>query len=179
MSCVSECDQGLLNHALINCNQYKLAGTAKIIIGECGTTLPDPTDVAAIQALISAGLAKKIVNINFQIPASSPVSIDNPVGDGPAQRVISADRTATFTDPNVLPENVDFYNGLNNGKTIGWILTRGANSKQITYIEPEGGITTYTDIIDGAKTEIKTFQGTFFWQSLRMPAIYNMIADPF
>jgi hypothetical protein len=181
MGCVtSYCDDGTLPvHSLNYCDIYKLGGTANIIIGACGTTLPDPTDTVAIAALVAAGSARKIQKINFTIPASAPINIDNPVGDGPAQKVINADRTAVFTDPNVSPENVDFYNTLNNGKAIGWILAKGSNSGQLTYIEPEGGITVYSDLVDPTKTELKTFQGTFFWQDLEMPAVYTMVGDPF
>ena len=69
MACVSYCDSSLLDHNLVNCNEYKLGGVSAILVGACGTELVNPSDETEVQALISAGTAKLIEDIRFALPA--------------------------------------------------------------------------------------------------------------
>jgi hypothetical protein len=67
MACVSYCDSSLLDHNLVNCNEYKLGGVSAILVGACGTELVDPSDEVEVQALIDAGTAKLIEDIRFAV----------------------------------------------------------------------------------------------------------------
>ena len=87
MGCVSYCDSSLLDHNLVNCNDYKLGGVSAILVGACGTELVDPSDAVEVQALIDAGTAKIIEDIRFALPAGSPVTVDSPIGCGTSIRI--------------------------------------------------------------------------------------------
>ena len=108
MACVSYCDSSLLDHNLVNCNEYKLGGVSAIIVGACGTELVNPSDESAIETLLLAGTAKLIEDIRFALPAGSPVTVDSPIGCGTAIR-INEDRTATLYDANVDDETLLFF----------------------------------------------------------------------
>ena len=95
MACVSYCDSSLLDHNLVNCNEYKLGGVSAIIVGACGTELAEPDNSTEVQALLAAGTAKLIEDIRFALPAGSPVTVDSPIGCGTSIR-INEDRTATL-----------------------------------------------------------------------------------
>ena len=87
MACVSYCDSSLLDHNLVNCNEYKLGGVSAILVGACGTELVNPEDEVEVQALIDAGTAKLIEDIRFALPAGSPVTVDSPIGCGTPIRI--------------------------------------------------------------------------------------------
>jgi hypothetical protein len=42
MGCVSYCDVSLLEHNLVECNEYKLGGVSAIIVGACNVTVANP-----------------------------------------------------------------------------------------------------------------------------------------
>lgn len=171
MACVSYCDESLLSHNLINCNEYKLGGVSSIIVGSCGTTLADPSDATEIQALLDAGTARQIDDIRFALPAGSPVTVDSPIGCGTSIR-INEDRTATLFDANVTDENVDFWDDVNN-RRIAWILAYSCDSGKVIYINPSVGITTSAQfIIPEQNNELQRFEVVFSWRSKSIPAQY-------
>ena len=168
MACVSYCDSSLLDHNLVNCNEYKLGGVSAIIVGACGTELVNPSDEAAVDALLIAGTAKLIEDIRFALPAGSPVTVDSPIGCGTAIR-INEDRTATLFDANVTDENNTFWNDVNN-RRIAWILAYMCDSGKVIYINPPVGITTSANfILPEQNNELQRYEVTFSWRDKNIP----------
>ena len=172
MSCVSYCSTGLLEHNLVDCNNYKLGGVSAIIVGKCGTILADPSDTEVLASLLASGDAQMIQDIRFALPAGSPVTVDSPVGCGVPIR-INEDRTATLYDANVTDENVAFFNDLNNQR-VAWILAYLCDSGKVIYIDPPQGIVTSAQlIIPEQNNELQRFEATFSWRDKNMPFQYD------
>jgi len=178
MGCVSYCDSSLLDHNLVNCNEYKLGGVSAILVGACGTELVDPSDATEVQDLIDAGTAKLIEDIRFALPAGSPVTVDSPIGCGTPIR-INEDRTATLYDANVTDENNTFWNDVNN-RRIAWILAFLCDSGTVIYINPNVGITTSANfIIPEQNNELQRYEVTFSWRDKNIPSQYPAPAGIF
>jgi hypothetical protein len=163
MACVSYCDSSLLDHNLVNCNEYKLGGVSAILVGACGTELVDPSDEVEVQALM---------------PAGSPVTVDSPIGCGTPIR-INEDRTATLYDANVTDENNTFWNDVNN-RRIAWVLAFMCDSGKVIYIDPPVGITTSANfILPEQNNELQRYEVTFSWRDKNIPAQYDAPAGIF
>lgn len=172
MACVDYCGDGLLDHGLIECDEYKLGGISQVIIGSCGTELTDPSDATEIQALLDAGTAKLLQNLRMSLPAGSPVTVDSPVGCGTTLR-INEDRTATIFDANVTNSNVEFYNDLNNRK-IAWLLMYLCDSDRVIYVNPPQAIVTSVSlVVPEQNNELQRFEGTFAWRDKNAPLQYD------
>jgi len=178
MACVSYCDSSLLDHNLVNCNEYKLGGVSAIIVGACGTELVNPEDEAALEALLLNGTAKLIEDIRFALPAGSPVTVDSPIGCGTPIR-INEDRTATLFDANVTDENNTFWNDVNN-RRIAWILAYMCDSGKVIYIDPPQGLTTSANfILPEQNNELQRYEVTFSWRDKNIPTQYEAPAGIF
>lgn len=104
----------LPEHQQVACNDYAVGGISAAALVECDqTVITDFSNATQWQAAIAAGLVKVIKGIKAQIPAASPVLVDNTVGCGAAQIIIGMDNTATWTDANVLGANDDLYAKVN------------------------------------------------------------------
>jgi hypothetical protein len=172
MACVSYCSSGLLDHSLIDCDEYKLGGISQLVIGACGTALTDPSSGTEIEALLTAGTAKLVQNVRMALPAGSPVTVDSPVGCGTTIR-INEDRTATMFDANVLNDNVEFYNSLN-GDKVAWMLMYLCDSDKVVYVNPPQGIVTSAQfIIPEQNNELQRFESTFSWRDKNIPLQYD------
>ena len=178
MACVSYCDTSLLEHNLVNCNEYKLGGVSAIIVGACGTDLVNPSDEAAIETLLLAGTARLIEDIRFALPAGSTVTVDSPIGCGTPIR-INEDRTATLYDANVTDENNLFWNDVNN-RRVAWILAYMCDSGKVIYIDPPQGLTTSANfILPEQNNELQRYEVTFSWRDKNIPAQYDAPAGVF
>lgn len=178
MACVSYCDTSLLDHNLVNCNDYKLGGISAMIIGACGTELVDPSDATEVEALIAAGTAILVQDIRMAVPAGSPITVDSPIGCGTAIR-INEDRTATMFDANVTDENNAFYNDLNNRK-ISFFMAYLCDSDKVLYCTAPVGITTSANfIVPEQNNELQRYEVTFSWRNKDIPAQYNAPAGVF
>jgi hypothetical protein len=178
MGCVSYCDSSLLEHNLVDCNEYKLGGVSAIIVGACNTTLADPSDAAEVQAFLTTGDARLIEDIRFALPAGSPVTVDSPIGCGTPIR-INEDRTATLYDANVTDENNLFWNDVNN-RRVGWILAYMCDSGKVIFIDPPVGITTSANfILPEQNNELQRYEVTFSWRDKDIPTQYDAPAGIF
>ena len=178
MACVSYCDVSLLEHDLVQCNEYKLGGVSAVIIGACGTELSNPSDAAQIESLLDSGLARLIQDIRFSLPAGSPITVDSPIGCGTSIR-INEDRTATLYDANVTDNNSGFYNDINQRK-ISWILAYLCDSDKVIYITANAGITTSVAfIIPEQNNELQRYEATFSWRNKSIPYQYDAPAGIF
>jgi hypothetical protein len=172
MACVSYCAGTLPDHSLINCDEYVLGGISQLIIGDCGTTLADPSDAVEVEALLAAGTAKLIQNVRMSLPAGSPITVDSPVGCGTTLR-INEDRTATIFDANVLNANSEAYNDLNNRK-IAWLLMYLCDSDKVVYVNPPQAIQlSISQIIPEQNNELQRYEGTFSWRDKNIPLQYD------
>jgi hypothetical protein len=173
-NCISYCDEGLLPHELVNCNDFALGGGTEMILFDCGAEPADPTDGSDIQAKLDAGTAIKIAgNIKFTLPEASPITVD-PVSGCSTEETINYDRTLEMVDSNVTPDNVDFYNLLLS-KRFGAILFLECDALRTTFISPKGGITTQANrLFPELNTELQTFAVNFAWRSKTMPTIHTL-----
>lgn len=172
MACVSFCETNLLDHDLISCGEYKLGGVSAIIVGACGTELPDPSDENEINSLLQTQQAILIQDIRFALPAGSPITVDSPVGCGSPIR-INEDRTATLYDANVTDLNNLFWNDVNNRK-VSWILAYMCDSGKVIYITAPVGITTSANfILPEQNNELQRYEVTFSWRNKSIPAQYD------
>lgn len=173
-NCISYCDSGLLQHELINCDDFALGGGTQMILFDCGAEPTDPEDGDEIQALIDEEKAVLIAgNIKFTMPEASPITVD-PRSGCSTEVTINYDRTLEMTDSNVTPENVDFYNLLLT-KKFGAILFFECGALRTTFISPQGGIvTTANRIFPELNNDVQTFSVVFSWRSKLMPTIHSI-----
>lgn len=101
-------------HQQVTCNDYAVGGISSAALVECGqTTITDFANATQWTAAIANGAAIPLFDIKGEVPAASPVLVDNPLGCGAPQILIGMDNTATWTDSNVLAGNDDMYAKLN------------------------------------------------------------------
>jgi len=173
-NCISYCDGELLEHSIVNCDNFFAGGGTQMILFNCGSEPADPTDGAEIQALLDSGEARKIAgNIRFTMPEASPITVD-PVDGCSTEITINFDRTLEVTDFNVTADNVDFYNDLN-GRRFGAALLLECAAERTTFISPPSGITTQADRnFPEFNTELQSFSVVYSWRSKQMPTIHDL-----
>jgi hypothetical protein len=171
-NCISYCDEGLIPHELVNCDDFALGGGTQMILFDCGAEPADPTDGEDIQSKLDAGTAQRIQgNIKFTMPEASPITVD-PVSGCSTEKTINYDRTLEMTDYNVTPNNVDFYNLLLS-KRFGAILFLECDAQRTTFISPAGGIETQSNrLFPELNNELQSFSVVFSWRSKLMPTIH-------
>lgn len=104
----------LPDHQQVDCNDYSPGGIPSAALIECDqTTITDFTNATQWNAAIANGSAKLLLNIKGEIPAASPIMVDNPVGCGADQIINGMTNTATWTDANVSGNNDSLYASLN------------------------------------------------------------------
>jgi len=104
----------LPTHQQVTCNDYAVGGISALAFIECDqTTLTDYTNGTQWTSAIANGSVKLVSDIKGEVPAASPVLIDNVTGCGAAQILIGMDNTATWQDSNVNGSNDDLYAKLN------------------------------------------------------------------
>jgi hypothetical protein len=173
-NCLSYCDEELLAHEIVNCDEFFAGGGTQMILFSCGSEPADPTDGAEINGLLASGNARKIAgNIKFTMPESSPITVD-PTDGCSTEITINYDRTLEVIDYNVTADNVDFYNDLN-GRRFGAALLLECDAQRTTFINPKGGITTAADrIFPETNGELQNFAVTYSWRSKSMPTIHEL-----
>lgn len=172
MGCIiNYCSEGFGEHTQNNCDEVLLGGASAVIIGQCGTTLADPSDEAEIQALLDAGTAVQINSVRVDLPAGSPVTIDSPIGCGTTKR-INEDRTLNMYDSNVNNANSEFYNSLNQSR-IAWILVYLCDSDSVLFINPSGVIQASVQfIVPPQNNDIQRYETVLSWRDKNIPLTY-------
>lgn len=167
MGCINyNCIDPLGEHTLNTCGVERQGGASALVLFECGSLPTDATDGAEINALIAAGEAYLIKNVNVSYGAASPIEIDSNVPCQP-QKVINYDREGALVDSNVNAANVEFYNKIFAGRVFGGaIIFECGNeddpkakyiSKSITF--------TGSDVLPNTDGEWQRFEATFKWKS--------------
>lgn len=167
MGCVNyNCIDPLGTHTLNACGIERQGGASAAVLFECGSLPTDPTDGAEINALISAGEAYLIRNVNISYEAASPVEIESNIPCQPA-KVINYDRTGRLIDTNVNEQNVVFYNKIFAGRVFGGMIIFECGNEddpKAKYIDKS--ITfTGSDLLPSTDSEWQRFEATFKWKS--------------
>lgn len=106
----------LPTHQQIDCNDFAVGGISAIALLECDHTITNFSNATQWNTNLANGNAKLILNIKGELPAASPVTVDNPVGCGSEQITLGFNNTITWRDSNVLASNDDLYAALNQRK---------------------------------------------------------------
>jgi len=112
----NNCNYGcasLPTHQQVVCNDYAVGGISAVATLECDHTITDFTNATQWNTNIASGKVKLFLGVKGEIPAPSPVQVDNPIGCGAAQILSGMDNTATWRDSNVNASNDDLYAKLN------------------------------------------------------------------
>ena len=129
------CSVILGSHEQVDCQDYPLGGSDQLLLLEPDHSITDFSDAAQLLAAIAAGEATLIKGISAEIPEGSPVTEDNPVACGSDTIMVNKDRTILFTDANVTPANVTFYDNLED-KLMGAVLYE-CEEDRITVIDED------------------------------------------
>lgn len=170
------CSTPLLTHYLNNCGEELLAGGSGMILFDASATTLDPSNGTQILADVAAGRAVLIDNVKIGIDDASPVQIDSNIVGG-TQQLVTYNRSGTIIDANVSNVNVDFYNGVFNGRIFarGLIYLKGTEESSQTlayYIDRPINFTGDMPIKNNNDDTIK-FTGKFAWRKKTMAALPN------
>lgn len=168
MGCISyNCTDPIGEHTMNDCGTERQGGASAALLFACGSLPTDPTNGIEINALIAAGNAWKIENVNVSYEAASPVTIDSNVPCQPPV-LINYDRTGTLVDTNVNENNVEFYNNVFSGKRKfgGMLIIECGNEDdpKAKYIDKTISWTG-SDIMPNNNSEWQRFEAAFSWKT--------------
>lgn len=169
------CQTSLQPHEQVQCSDYNPGGITQMIVFSPDNTVTDFTDAAQIQAAIDTNQAWQFRDIQADIPAPSPKTINNPVTNVPS--TTGYDRTVNVFDWNTTANNVDLYDLLNRYTTTDVLLYEILNDGvgRVTHInEDQFGIQfdiNRTVPLDNAT--FQQFEGTLAWSKFDQPAIID------
>ena len=164
------CDD-LLDHQLnALCGEPILGGAKNLVFLDCDHQLTNPSSGTQINAEVAAGRARLVKNVTFDIPRASATKIESPIACSP-DVIVNYDRTFNLVDGNVNDDNIDFYNVLISGRSIGGLIIQECGADQVTWIDDE--IVFEGDrILPKTNKEFQRFEVTGSWLSKTMPHIY-------
>lgn len=161
------------------CGEFFLGGISGILLTRCDIVIADPSDANEVQTLIDDGDAVLILGIQGQIDTPSGVSVTSYISCVP-DIPVTYDRTVTFADRNVTPENVTFYNSINasNGWTNGGALLYQCDAQRVLYVDApmrlSGGL-----ITPPQNNEMQRFEWTLTYRDQDDPTIHSAPAGIF
>lgn len=161
--------------SIVNCGAPIASGFSNAIILECDHQVTDASDATQVQAEIDAGRAKLVKNIKAGINKASAEQTDPTTSCG-VENLTTYNRAGIFKDFNVSENNIDFYNRLASGRSIGGLIlfeceTDGYPEK-VTFIDKEIRFTGDRVVADTNKTP-QVFDMDFAWKSLQMPTQHD------
>lgn len=174
LTCINyNCQDELGAQRLNDCGYERQGGAANILLIECGFSLANPSSGTEINALVTAGNAQLIRNINFSYDYASAVEVDSNVPCS-ASRVANYDREATLIDRNVNQQSVTFYDTIFKGRRFsGILLFECGNEDQLKVRYINAVITASgSDRFPNNNNDFQDFKATFKWRSLTMAALY-------
>jgi hypothetical protein len=173
-TCINyNCQDELGAHLLNNCGYERQGGAANLLLIECGATLSAITAVA-INALVSAGNAVWVKNINVSWDYAAPVEADSNVPCQPS-RIVNYNRAGTWVDRNVNSSNVNFYNSIFKGRRFSGMLIFECGNEDDPKVHHIDAVVTVSgsNKLPNNNNEFQDFKADFKWQSLYMPSIHN------
>lgn len=168
-NCQDELGAQLLN----NCGYERQGGSSQLILIECGSVLSTMT-AAAINALVTAGNAVIVKNVNVSYDYASPIEVDSNVPCQPS-RIVNYDREGMWVDRNVNSSNVNFYNSIFKGRKFGGMVIVECGNEDDPKVKYIDAVITASgsDRLPNNNNEFQDFKVTFKWKSLNMPSISN------
>lgn len=116
-SCNYNCAE-LPDHLQVDCSEYSLGGVSAFATLDCDHTISDFTSAEEWETNIASGLAKIYKGVKGEVPNSSPVQVDNPIGCGAQQVLLGLDNVLNIKDSNTNTTNDDLYAKLNKQRLI-------------------------------------------------------------
>lgn len=176
-NCVNyNCEDDLGEHTLNDCGEELLGGVKDTILLECDHTITDPSNATQVQANIDSGKATLLKNVQYEMPAASPVLVDSTVACS-TQKVARYERTLNYIDGNVNDANIDFYNEVNSTRSFGGVILHECAADQITWIDEEVRFQG-SRIIPNNNNEFQTFTGIGSWETAPDNVDGNIYATP-
>lgn len=175
LTCINyNCQDELGAQRLNDCGYERQGGAANILLIECGYSLANPSSGAEINALITAGNAQLLRNVNFSYDYASPIEADSNVPCSPA-RVVIYEREAVLTDRNVNAQNITFYDTIFKGRRFSGVLVFECGNEDQQKVRYISAIITASgsDRFPNNFTDFQDIKATFKWKSLNMPALYS------
>lgn len=167
-----DCNDPLGTHVPNDCGEELLAGVSGMVLLECNTQLTSASSASQINAEISAGRARLLLNLKVGIDAPSPIEIESNVAGG-TTKLVTYDRTLNLIDGNVSSSNISFYDGVFGGRVFGGAILylvgteESTVGEQVYYINSAinftGGLT-----IPNNNNEFMTFNGVAKWRGKTM-----------
>jgi hypothetical protein len=174
-NCINyNCDEEIGEHTLNDCGYERQGGASAILLLECGETLTDPSSGSEINALIAAGGATLITEVNVSYDRASAVLVDSNIPNRP-QRVVNYDRTGTLIDRNVNAQNTGFYDKIFTGRQFGGAVIFEAGNEDQPQVKFINSVLTFngSDRVPNTTNEFQDYEGSFQWKSLTMPSVHS------
>lgn len=156
-------------HTPNNCGEELLGGGSGVLLLECNHQLTDASNTGLINIEIAAGRATLIKGVKVGINLPSPIKVDSNAACV-NQKVVTYDRTGSYVDGNVSPDNLVFYKPIFAGRSFGGMIIYECGTEesdagaQVTWIDSvisfEGG-----RILPVNNNEFQRFEGAFSWRS--------------
>ena len=170
-NCLSyNCDP-LIDHTInALCGEPILGGAKNLVFLDCDHLLTDPSSGTQINAEVAAGRAVLVKNVSLDIPRASATKIESPVACSP-DVVVTYERSFNLVDGNVNDDNIDFYNTLFGGRSIGGLIIQECGANQVTWIDSEV-VLEGDRVLPKSNKEFQRFEATGTWLNKNMPHIY-------
>ena len=176
-NCVNYNCEELGDHeiSIVNCGAPLKSGFSHALILECDHEITDPSDATQVQAEIDAGRAKLVKNIKVGINKATPEQTDSTTSCG-TESLTTYNRAGVWKDFNVSSNNIEFYNRVTSGRTVGGLVLFECETEgypeSVTFIDKEIKFTGDRVVADTFKTP-QVFDMDFAWQSLVMPTQHD------
>lgn len=115
MSCNYNCAT-LPVHQQVECGAFPTGGISAAAFLDCDHTISDFSNATQWTTNINDGNAVLFRDVKGELPAASPVMVDNPIGCGAQQIMNGNDNTINWTDSNVNASNDELYAKVNTRK---------------------------------------------------------------
>jgi len=175
-NCINYGCETLGNHTIdTSCGNIVKGGSSAWVILECNHTVTNPSSAAQINANIAAGKAKIITNVKSGFGKPTPVTVDSQTSCGVSE-TLTYDRTGTLLDGSISDNNIDFWNALTSGRSIGGIIMLecydAGESPYVTWINAAVKFTGGR-VLPNVNTQPQVFDMDFAWRSLAGPQRYD------
>lgn len=177
-NCINyDCADALGQHLPNDCGEELLAGGSGAILLECNHQLTSASSAAQINAEIAAGRATRIDGVRIGLDDPAAVQIESNIVGG-TQKLVTYNRSGTLIDANVNSNNIDLYNNLLGGKTMGGMIVylKGTEESdagaQVLWIDAAIDFTGGMPLKNNNDDTIK-FNNKFTWRKKDMPQIYT------
>lgn len=163
----------LPSHVRDLCPEYKNSGILSVAIIFTDHTVTDWTSASQWATNINNGKIEIVEGIKGALPAPTPVTVDNPLGCGADQIVVSYDYEFSWTDANVSTFNDAFYEELNN--TVSYFAFYYCHEDEIRVVDASEVTYQATPPESPEAKELQKYTVTASWNSKKnvFPNLYD------